>query len=86
MDSVSHQIPWRTQSSIFSLCMLIIALVYILVTNVLSFKRYGILQMTSEFYTVPYETLKTKQLFYCVISGLVFTIFGMNLFYQIDLI
>lgn len=77
------EIPWKTQNFLLGLMFLIVSSSYLIALNAYSYRRFGILQLSLEFYTVPFNTLKTKQLFLCVITGLLFHIFSYLLFYQI---
>ncbi|CDW90891.1 UNKNOWN [Stylonychia lemnae] len=78
-----YVIPYYSQKMIFSCIVFAISSIQILTTNLISYRKYGVFQQ-SEFYTVPYETLKTLQIFLCLIGSLLLQIAFITYFYSLD--
>jgi drug/metabolite transporter (DMT)-like permease len=72
-----------SQKSFFSSCIFIVSFFYILILNLVTYKKYGVLHQ-NEFYTTPYETLKTLHLFLCVLGGFIFFCFLNLLFFSYE--
>ena len=78
-----NALPFYSEKVVFSSCIFVISFIYILTQNLITYKRYGIFHQ-NEFYTVPYETLKTLHLFFCVLGGILFCIAIFSFFYVLQ--
>jgi hypothetical protein len=67
-------LPYYSSKLIFSTSTFLVALIFMLCLNLITYKKYGVFHQ-NEFYKDPYETLKIKQLAFCFLGGLLlFTI------------
>lgn len=62
-------LPFYSKTVIVGTCIFFISCIYILIQNIIAYRKYGIFHQ-NEFYTVPYETLKTLYLFLCVVGAI----------------